>query len=148
MLGHRGLMWFDSYNNTDVELSSWSFPPDGYSFFDHLIAAGFCVITDTAKYVDNLNSNLLLGGPTRILATLDYVDPWYTYNSMTAFPDESARLESVALEYRNRIDGIVLFANDHVGGLVPRGLIDSFAERFFPQLPGHPGSISHGSEGR
>lgn len=131
VLGNKELMWFDSYNNVDVELNTWSFPRDGYRFFEYLIAAGFCVITDTAKYIDNLESKLLLPDPTRILASLDYVDPWYEYNSMIEFPDESARLEEVAVRYRNRIDGIVFFANDEDGGLVPRGRIASFARRFF-----------------
>ena len=130
-LGEKGLMWFDSYNNVDIERETWSFPSDGYSFFDYLIASGFCVITNSAKYIDNLKSKLLLSDQTRILATLDYVDPWYLYDSMTDYPVESARLEEIAIRYRDRIDGIVFFANDEVGALVPRELIGSFAERFF-----------------
>lgn len=65
------------------------------------------------------------------LATLDYVDPWYPYNSMTAFPGESAWLERIAIERRDRIDGIVFFANDQHGAPVPRTVIESFARRFF-----------------
>lgn len=131
VLGNKELMWFDSYNNIDVELESFSFPTDGYRFFDYLIASGFCVITSTERYVDNLESKLLLNDRTRVLATLDYVDPWYPYNSMIDYAVESARLEEIAIDYRHRIDGIVFFANDEVGALVPRALIESFAGRFF-----------------
>jgi len=130
-LGDRGLMWFDSYNNVQVERDTWSFPSDGYRFFDYLIASGFCVMTFPERYLDNLQSKLRLRPRPRVLATLDYVDPWYSYNSMTVFPAESARLEEIAIEYRDRLDGIVFFANDEVGALVPRRLIESFAERFF-----------------
>jgi hypothetical protein len=127
----KDLMWFDSYNNVEVERQSFSFPTDGYRFFDYLIASGFSVITSTERYVDNLESKLLLNDRTRVLATLDYVDPWYPYNSMIDFPDESARLEKIAIDYRHQIDGIVFFANDELGAPVPRELIESFAERFF-----------------
>src|SRR5206468_10567288 len=114
----------------------WSFPSDGYRSFDYLIASGFCVITNTKRYNDDLESKLQLKGGPRILATLDYVDPWYTYNSMTAFPSESARLEDIALASRDRIDGIVFFANDQNGAPVPRKVIEWFAERFYGGLDG------------
>ena len=131
VLGDKDLMWFDSYNNVKIERETFSFPADGYGYFDYLIASGFCVITDSERYLDNLTSKLQIRSRPRILATLDYVDPWYTYNSMTAFPEESARLEDIAIEYRYDIDGIVFFANDEVGALVPRKLVASFATRFF-----------------
>jgi hypothetical protein len=133
-LRDKELMWFDSYNNRQVERDTWSFPSDGYRSFDYLIAAGFCVITNTARYHDDLESKLQLTGGPRILATLDYVDPWYSYNSMTAFPLESARLENIALASRDRIDGIVFFANDRNGSPVPRKVIERFAERFYGGL--------------
>ncbi|MGZ8469705.1 MAG: hypothetical protein ACXWZ7_09830 [Gemmatirosa sp.] len=129
--GDRGLMWFDSYNNVRVERETFSFPADGYRYFDYLIASGFCVITDTERYADNLASKLALPNGPRVLATLDYVDPWYTYNSMTAYPGESARLEQIAIANRTRIDGVVFFANDEVGNPVPRALVESFATRFY-----------------
>jgi hypothetical protein len=96
-----------------------------------MIASGFCVITDSDRYRDNLESKLGIPSRPRILATLDYVDPWYTYNSMTDYPDESAELEQIAIDHRYDIDGIMFFANDEVGGLVPRRLVDAFASRFF-----------------
>jgi hypothetical protein len=127
----RQIMWFDSYNNTKIEHDTWSFPSDGYGYFDYIMASGFCVITDTYRYLDDLNSKLRIPNHPPIIATLDYVDPWYTYNSMTAFPDESARLEQIAIQYRDRIDGLVFFANDEKGNLVPSDKITSFATRFF-----------------
>ena len=130
-LGERELMWFDSYNNVDVERETFSFPYVGYRAFDYLMASGFCVITDTERYLDNLESKLRLGAGPRILATLDYVDPWYTYASMRDFALESARLEQIAIRYRDRIDGLVLFANDHNGVPVPRRSIEAFAARFY-----------------
>lgn len=133
-LRDKELMWFDSYNNRQVERDTWSFPSDGYRSFDYLIAAGFCVVTPTERYRDDLESKLQLTAGPRILATLDYVDPWYSYNSMTAFPNKSARLEDIALASRDRIDGIVFFANDRSGAPVPRKLIESFAERFYGGL--------------
>ena len=130
--GPREIMWFDSYNNVRVERETFSFPSTGYRFFDYLMASGFCVITDTEKYVDNLESKLRLSGP-RILATLDYVDPWYTYDSMRDFPAESMRLEAIALRNRDRIDGVVFFANDHHGAPVPRRRIEAFATQFYAE---------------
>lgn len=133
-LRDKELMWFDSYNNRQVERDTWSFPSDGYRWFDYLIASGFCVITSTERYTNNLESKLQLTGGPRILATLDYVDPWYSYNSMTAFPYESARLEDIALASRDRIDGVVFFANDRNGAPVPRKVIQWFAEHFYGGL--------------
>jgi hypothetical protein len=129
----KDLMWFDSYNNVQVERETFSFPADGYRYFDYLIASGFCVMRPTKEdqYLDNLRSKLQMKSRPRILATLDYVDPWYTYNSMTDYPGCSARLEETAVEYRYEIDGIMFFANDEVGALVPRKLVESFATRFF-----------------
>jgi hypothetical protein len=138
-LGELGLMWFDSYNNVDVERDSFSFPSDGYDFFDYIIAAGFCVITTSDRYLDNLKSKLQLGDEdTRALATLDDVDPWYPYDSMIDFPEESGRLEDIAIQYRNEIDGLIFFANDEVGRLVPRIYIESFVDRFFLQTEPAP----------
>ena len=131
MYGARGLMWFDSYNNTRVERDVFSFPPDGYQYFDYLIASGFAVITEPRRYVDNLRSKLALRPRPRVLATLDWVDPWYTYNSMTEYARESRELELTAYEYRDRIDGLVFFANDDDGSLVPRERVERFAEHFF-----------------
>jgi hypothetical protein len=127
----RDLMWFDSYNNVQVERETFSFPADGYGYFDYLIASGFCVMSVAKPYTDNLRSKLQIKSRPRILATLDYVDPWYTYNSMTDYRDCSAWLERVAIEYRYEIDGIMFFANDEMGKLVPRKLVESFATRFF-----------------
>jgi hypothetical protein len=129
--GEREIMWFDSYNNVDVERETFSFPYSGYQAFDYLMASGFCVITDTPRYVDNLESKLRINPGPRILATLDYVDPWYTYDSMRDFAEESQRLEDIAVRYRDRIDGLVFFANDHNGVPVPRRIIEAFAARFY-----------------
>jgi hypothetical protein len=129
--GGKGLIWFDSYNQVSEEHDTFSFPSDGYQYFDYLLASGFCVITTSQRYLDDLKSKLQIVNRPRILATLDYVDPWYTYNSMTVFPDESAQLEKIAVSYRYQIDGIMLFANDETGAFVPRTLIDAFADKFF-----------------
>jgi hypothetical protein len=130
-LGQSELMWFDSYNNTKVEHDTFSFPWSGYDYFDYLIASGFCVTEKTKPYVDNLASKLGIKGRPRILATLDYVDPWYSYNSMNDYAGCSSQLEQTAIDYRNEIDGIMFFANDEKGALVPKKLIDPFAARFF-----------------
>lgn len=130
-LDSRNLMWFDSYNNVEVEHDTFSFPTDGYSYFDYLIASGFCVTEKTRPYTDNLESKLRINGRPRILASLDYVDPWYSYNSMTDYKGCSDQLEQTAIDYRHRIDGIMFFANDERGEFVPKAIIDSFASRFF-----------------
>jgi hypothetical protein len=50
---------------------------------------------------------------------------------MRDFAAESRRLENIAVLNRDRIDGVVFFANDHNGVPVPRALIDAFAARFY-----------------
>lgn len=132
MLGDRELMWFDSYNNLEIERNQYSVHPDAYQYIDYLMASGFCVITTSERYEDNLRSKLTLPGPTRILATLDYVDPWYSYNSMTDFADESDHLEKVAIANFEEIDGLVMFANDEWGELIPAEIVAGFAARFWP----------------
>jgi len=127
----RQLMWFDSYNPVAIERETFSFPAEGYGYFDYLIASGFCVIKTSEQYPDNLKSKLQIKSRPRILATLDYVDPWYSYNSMTDYKDCSARLEASAIDNRYRIDGMMFFANDQEGALVPRKLVESFAARYF-----------------
>ena len=107
------------------------FPLSGYQKFDYLIASGFCVTEKTRPYSDNLASKLSLNGGPRILATLDYVDPWYDYRSMHDYWWCSQELEQTAIDYRAEIDGIMFFANDSKGELVPRDVIDSFALRFW-----------------
>jgi hypothetical protein len=133
VLGDKELMWFDSYNNVDVERETFSFPAGGYRHFDYLIASGFCVMMRTRddQYLDNLRSKLQIQTGPRILATLDYVDPWYPYRSMTDYAGCSSQLEITAVDHRYEIDGVMFFANDAVGALVPRNLVESFAERFF-----------------
>ena len=130
-LGEKDLIWFDSYNTVEVERDFFSFPTDAYQYFDYVIASGFCIITETNQYLATLKSKLRLDGRARILATLDYVDPWYRYKSMTEFPSESRRLEEIAITYRYWIGGIVFFANDGEGELVPRQVVESFARRYF-----------------
>ncbi len=127
----KQLMWFDSYNNIQVERETFSFPLTGYQSFDYLIASGFCVTEETRPYTDNLTSKLSLTGGPRILATLDYVDPWYDYRSMHDYWWCSQGLEQTAIDYRTEIDGIMFFANDSKGELVPRDAINSFAMRFW-----------------
>jgi hypothetical protein len=133
ILAGKDLMWFDSYNNVQVERETFSFPSEGYGYFDYILASGFCVMTTTIQeqYLDDLKSKLRIKSGPRIVATLDYVDPWYTYNSMTDYPACSARLEQTAIDYRSEIDGIMFFANDERGALVPSNLVASFAARFF-----------------
>jgi hypothetical protein len=48
---------------------------------------------------------------------------------MTEYAAESARLEEIAIAFRHQIDGLVFFANDEAGALVPGDLIKSFAQR-------------------
>lgn len=110
-------------------------PRSAYQSFDFIIASGFCAVTFTDRYRDNLDSKLQLGGPTRILATLDYVDPWYSYTAMNNMSDESRALESIAIARRFEIDGLMLFANDSRGEFVPRWLVESFSRGFFPASP-------------
>jgi hypothetical protein len=129
----KSLMWFDSYNNVQVERNTFSFPSDGYAYFDYLIASGFCVTEKTRPYTDNLESKLTINSRPRILATLDYVDPWYSYNSMTDYAGCSSQLEQTAIDHRYQIDGVMFFANDEKGGLVPKRLVDAFASRFFTE---------------
>lgn len=131
MLDGKSLMWFDSYNNVQVERDTFSFPANGYNYFDYLIASGFCVTEKTRPYADNLISKLDIKGGPRILATLDYVDPWYNYNSMNDYAGCSTQLEQTAIDFRFDIDGLMFFANDQSGKLIPKKLIDSFAERFY-----------------
>ncbi|HEX6575879.1 MAG TPA: hypothetical protein VF042_12995 [Gemmatimonadaceae bacterium] len=127
----KQLMWFDSYNNIQVERDTFSFPSTGYQNFDYLIASGFCVTIRTLPYTDNLTSKLSIQGGPRILATLDYVDPWYNYRSMHDYWWCTDGLEQTAVDYRSEIDGIMFFANDSQGALVPKDRIDSFADRFW-----------------
>lgn len=133
MLGDKDLMWFDSYNNIQIEHDQYSVPAEAYQYIDYLMASGFCVITTSERYEDNLNSKLTLAPMTKILATLDYVDPWYSYDSMTDFPEESAHLEEVAIAKFFAIDGVVMFANDEFGNLIPADKVESFASRFWGQ---------------
>ncbi|HXG71571.1 MAG TPA: hypothetical protein VNJ04_13275 [Gemmatimonadaceae bacterium] len=140
VLNGKQLMWFDSYNPVTIERSSFSFPEGGYAKFDYLIASGFCVImgkiqgplaSSVDHYGDNLTSKLRIGGPPLVLATLDYVDPWYSYESMTQYSGCTDRLEEVAIDRREEIDGVMFFAHDHAGNFVPRQRVESFTSRFF-----------------
>ena len=126
-------MWFDSYNNLQIELAQYSVHPDSYQFMDYLMASGFCVITTSERYQDNLESKLSLQSTAKILATIDYVDPSYTYDSMVDFPIESAQLEDVAVANFARIDGVVMFANDEFGQLIPLANVTTFSNRFWSQ---------------
>lgn len=129
--GDKGLMWFDSYNPIEVERATYSFPAEGYQYFDYIMASGFCVVSYKGRYLQNLASKITLRDGAKVLATLDYVDPWYVYDSMTDFPACSADLEEIAILNRDQIDGMVFFANDEWGAPVPRDAVESFAQRFF-----------------
>lgn len=129
----KDIMWSDSYNNVQVERETFSFPEDGYGYFDYIVASGFCVMTTTRRdqYIADLRSKLQIKNRPRILASLDYVDPWYSYNSIKDYPGCSSRLEDTAIEHRDEIDGVWFMANDEKGALVPQKVIESFAARFF-----------------
>lgn len=127
----REIIWFDSYNNRKVEHDVYSVPGDAYGRMDYVLASGFCVITFRERYLDNLRSKTRLRSATKVLATLDYVDPWYEYNSMTDFPQCSAYNEEYAIGHKYQIDGVVFFANDDRGAPVPRARIEAFAGRYF-----------------
>jgi hypothetical protein len=131
-LKEKTIMWSDSYNTVQVEHDTWSFPSDSYSAFDYIVASGFCVIPATQhdQYMQDLNSKLGLK-QSRILASLDYVDPWYSYRSMSKYSDCSERLEGLAVEYRTAVDGIWFLANDADGAFVPQSTVNNFARRFF-----------------
>lgn len=130
-LGSKELMWFDSYNPLTIERDVFSFPWDAYRYFDYVIASGFCAIKTSDRYEENLVSKMDIRNPARLLAVIDYVDPWYSYRAMTSFPECTGRLERLAIANRNRIDGLMLFANDANGEFVPADRISSFSERFF-----------------
>ena len=83
------------------------------------------------SYRANLRSKLDLAGGVPVLATLDYADPWYSYNSATAFPEESELLEVIALEHRREIEGVFLFGHDEQGELIAEPLWRDFADRFW-----------------
>jgi len=129
--GSRELMWQDSYNEAAVEHKTWSFPVDSYDQFDYLIASGFAVVTWTERYRENLDSKLRLANRPPVLATIDYVDPWYTYRTIDVFREESEWLERIAIERRYLVDGVFFFASDANGQLIPAPVISSFASRFF-----------------
>jgi hypothetical protein len=129
-LAGASLMWFDSYNPVSIERETFSVPAEAYGYFDYLIASGFCAVSGE-QYPDNLRSKIGLENLSRVLATLDYVDPWYSYSSMTDHRTCSEKLEKVAIERRHDIDGVMFFANDRDGRMVPRAIVDSFASRFF-----------------
>lgn len=129
--GSKDLMWFDSYNNTAIEHSVWSVPSRAYSLMSYILVSGFCVVTFPKRYQDNLASKLAIADRPPVLASLDYIDPWYAYDSMNSYPYESYQLEVAAINRRDKIDGIFLFANDERGQPVPRAVIESFAQRFF-----------------
>ena len=82
-------------------------------------------------FVADRRGKLQIKGRPRILATLYYDDPWSTYNSMTNYAGCSAQLEITAIDFRYEIDGVMFFANDETGALVPRQAVESFAARFF-----------------
>ena len=56
---------------------------------------------------------------------------WYPYRAMTDYAGCSAQLEITAVDHRYAIDGLMFFANDAEGALVPRKLVEAFAARFF-----------------
>jgi hypothetical protein len=129
-LGDKELMWFDSYNNLQIEHDRYSVPAQAYQYMDYIMVSGFCVITTPERYQDNLSSKISLRGVTKLLATLDYVDPWYDYDSQDDFPQESAQLEQVAIDNYYLIDGLVMFGNDELGNLIPQDTITAFTSKF------------------
>ena len=133
VLGTREIIWFDSYNEVHVEHDTYSVPQAAYAHMDYILASGFCVISFPARQRNNLHSKTALRPTTKVLATLDYVDPWYEYNSKEDFPNCTSFLEQLAIESRFRIDGVTFFANDDHGVPVPKERIESFAQRFFGQ---------------
>jgi hypothetical protein len=46
-------------------------------------------------------------------------------------PRERSATEPIAVQYRDRIDGLLFSANDDVEALVPRARIEAFAARLF-----------------
>lgn len=66
---------------------------------DYVLAAGFCVITFHERYIQSLRSSkLTLRLHPKILAMLNYVDPWYDDNSKDDFHSNRAAAPRVSCD--------------------------------------------------
>lgn len=124
-LGDRELVWWDSTHPVAVERSRWSIDPRTYGRINVIAAAGFCVIRqDTPHYRASLESKLGAGRP--VTATLDYVDPYYTYNSWRQYPRCAEDREDVAIARWDDLEGVFTFGHDERGALIPSSLLARF----------------------
>lgn len=125
-LGKKEIVWWDSTQQVAVERARWSVDPHTYTRMTTIAAAGYCVIrSNTAHYAASLDSKLALDGP-QVSATLDYVDPYYTYNSWRQYPRCSAELERVAAARWETLEGVFTFGHDERGQLIPATLLRRF----------------------
>lgn len=126
-LGEREIVWWDSTNPVAVEHDRWALDRDAYQFMDTIAAAGFCVIRkDPAHYRASLESKLALPNGPKVTATLDYVDPYYTYNSWRQYPRCAEEREDVAVAHWNNLEGVFTFGHDERGQLIPAHLLGRF----------------------
>lgn len=129
-LGTKEIVWWDSTNPVAVEHDRWSVDQAAYRFMDTIAAAGFCVIrSDVHHYRASLDSKLTLAHGPHVTATLDYVDPYYTYNSWRQFPHCAEALASIAAQHFDRLEGVFTFGHDERGQLIPAPLLHRFTEQ-------------------
>jgi hypothetical protein len=127
-VGTKEIVWWDSTNPVAVEHDRWSVDQAAYRFMDTIAAAGFCVIRSNSEhYRASLESKLALGGHPRVTATLDYVEPYYTYNSWRQFPACSSTLKEIAAARWDALEGVFTFGHDERGNFIPERLLDRFA---------------------
>lgn len=129
-LGKKEIVWWDSTNSVSVERARWAVDPRTYLLMDTIAAAGFCVIrSNTSQYITSLESKLALEAKTKVTATLDYVDPYYTYNSWKQYSHCSASLEDIAISHWGQLEGVFTFGNDERGRFISKNVLARFRSK-------------------
>ncbi len=117
LLGHKQIIWMDSYYSTEVERQSWSIPTKAYDYMDMIQISTWSVIVDPETIRKNLASKIKLNTP--VIFQIDYLDPWYNYDSIQNYIDETEQQLAILRKNISAVDGVYINCNDETGRLLP-----------------------------
>ena len=118
VLEKKEIMWFDSYWPKEYEHDYWSVPDEAYEYMAYLQIATYAVLCKSERIRPNLVSKMNL--PCKLIYSVDFVDPWYDYNTYKKYPERLRVIIEILKENIHNVDGIQIWANDEQGKFISR----------------------------
>ena len=122
LLGDRRVYWQDSFWPVEVEQHQWGMTDEAYAALSGIVVSNFAVLAREENIEASALSKIALrdrlGGDLEVIYSLDFVDPWYWYRVYLDSPHFWHRQRATYGDLREKLDGVMFFANDTFGHFV------------------------------